>query len=271
MYYDLDTSSLFAYNGRHCEEFNAAFIPSQYPFIPAQVMPTVTIPGRHGTLRYPGRTYKPRYLKGTLYLLDTIGDTGPISTAEMLQRMSEVAAWLCGQDGRGRLVLDAQQDRFYIAEVEQEALLKDDDWANGSAQISFCCQPFAMAMVEDKLATTTAANTAKTVSLSVRGNTLALLAFDVTNTSTAVLDALQVETDGCGFYFSALGLGPGETLTVSYDDADLLRIAIGADSAMAARDMHSDDDLVLQPGANNVTVKTQRACSVTLHARGRYL
>lgn len=269
--YDLDTSPLFSFRGRHCEEMGVAFIASQYPFIPAQVIPTVTIPGRHGTLRYPGRTYKPRYLKGTLYLLDTIGDTGPISTAEMLQRMSAVAAWLCGRDGRGQLVLDAQPDRYYVAEIEQEALLKDDDWANGSAQIAFCCQPFAMAATEDKLTFSTAANTTKTVSMSVRGNALALLAFDVTNTSTAILDTLQVETAGCGFYFSALGLEPGATLSVGYDDADLLHIAIGTDSAMAARDMHSDDDLVLQPGANSVTIKSQRACSVALRARGRYL
>ena len=271
MYYDLDTSPLFAYDGRHCEEMGVAFIPSQYPFVPAQTVPTVTIPGRHGTLRYKGRTYKPRYLKGTLYLLDTIGDTGPIATAEMLQRMSDVAAWLCGRDGRGRLVLDAQQDRYYIAEVEQEALLKDDDWAIGSAQISFCCQPFAFAVHEDNLTVTTAANTAKTVSLSVRGNAPTLLAFDVTNTSNAILDTLQVETSGCGYHFSALGLKPGATLSVGYDDTDLLRIMIAADSAMAARDMSSDDDLVLQAGTNSVTIRTQRVCSVTLHARGRYL
>ena len=33
----------------------------------------------------------------------------------------------------------------------------------------------------------------------------------------------------------------------------------------------SDDDLMLHPGANTVTIKTQRACSVRLSARGRWL
>ena len=40
---------------------------------------------------------------------------------------------------------------------------------------------------------------------------------------------------------------------------------------MAMRTTDSDDDLLLSQGKNMVTVKTEKACSVKLTARGRYL
>ena len=89
-------------------------------------------------------------------------------------------AWLCGMDGRGKLILDALPDRYFIAEVSDEAALMDDDWASGEAAIAFTCQPFAYAVSEDGVTVQTSANAAKSAALGVQGNTETMLAFRVT-------------------------------------------------------------------------------------------
>lgn len=142
-------SPLFSFSGKHCDDFDVTFLPSAYPLIPAQSVPQTSVGGRHGTLRWQGRTFSPKRLKGKLYFLNTSGDDTPIPTDELLQRASDVTAWLCGTDGRGKLILDALPDRYFIAEVSDEAALMDDDWASGEAAIAFTCQPFAYAVSED--------------------------------------------------------------------------------------------------------------------------
>lgn len=272
--YTTAESPLFSFCGRHCEELGVAFLPSQYPFVPAQDIPTASIAGRHGTLRWKGRTFRPRYLKGTLYLLGE--DDEPITTEELLRRGSELALWLCGQDGRGELILDALPDRYFIAEVDAEAALKDTDWLSGEAAISFTCQPFARSVREDTASADTETGTAKTIHISVSGNYETPLAFDVKNTSGSVMDTATIETASERFDFAGLAMDEGEMLSARYTQDDLLLITItgvdgAARSAMALRSTDSDDDLMLRPGRNAITVKTQRACSVRLSARGRWL
>ncbi len=275
--YNLDDSPLFSFRGQHCEKFGVAFVPSEYPFVPAQTVPALTVSGRHGTLRYPGRTFRPRRYAGTLYLLDEQGDVSPIPTGEMLRRASEITAWLCGEDGRGRLILDALPDRYYIAEVDTEAILSDTDWLNGQAEIAFSCQPFARSLWEITVQLALGANVAQSVRISPSGNYETPLAFDVKNTSSSRMDTATVETDRARFDFSSLALDPGETLSARYTVDDILLLVItgvdGAErSAMAARTMASSDDLLLCPGGTNqITIRTQRASSVVLKTRGRWM
>lgn len=186
-----------------------------------------------------------------------------------------MAAWLCGTDGRGKLILDALPDRYFIAEVSDEAALMDDDWASGEAAIAFTCQPFAYAVSEDGVTVQTSANAAKSAALGVQGNAETMLAFRVTCAS-GTMNTATVETPTCRFDFAGLGMTAGETLVAWYAQEDILLLEIeGVDgatrSAMAMRTTDSDDDLLLSPGKNTVTVKTEKACSVKLTARGRYL
>lgn len=274
--YTTAESPLFSFCGKHCEEMDVSFIPTQFPFVPAQVIPSLTVPGRHGSLRWPGRTFAPRTLKGTLYLLHTQGDDEPITTEEMLRRCSALVLWLCGQDGRGELILDALPDRYYLAEVDTEAVLKDTDWANGEAAISFTCQPFARSVREDTARADTEAETDKTITISASGNYETPLAFCVKNTSGSVMNTAMMKTSDARFEFEGLALEAGETLSARYTQDDILLLEInGVDgesrSAMAMRTTGSDDDLMVQPGINTITVRTQCACSVTLSARGRWL
>ena len=267
-------SPLFSFDGKHCDDFDVMFLPFAYPFIPAQSIPQTSIGGRHGTLRWKGRTFSPKRLKGKLYFLNTSGDDTPIPTDELLRRASDVTAGLCGTDGRGKLILDALPDRYFIAEVSDEAALTDDDWASGETAIAFTCQSFAYAVGEDGATFQTSANAAKSVALGVQGNVETMLAFRVTCASA--MNTATVETPTCRFDFTGLGMTAGETLVARYVQEDVLLLEIesvdgGMRSAMAMRTTDSDDDLLLSPGKNTVTVKTEKACSVKLTARGRYL
>ena len=90
------------------------------------------------------------------------------------------------------------------------------------------------------------------------------------------MNTATVETPTCRFDFTGLGMAAGETLVARYVQEDILLLEIegvdgGTRSAMAMRTTDSDDDLLLSPGKNAVTVKTEKACSVELTARGRYL
>lgn len=274
--YALDDSPLFSFDGKHCEDMNVAFLPSQYPFIAGQNVPSLTVAGRHGSLRYPGRTFKPKTYKGTLYWLNDDGSCDPITTKDMLSRASEITAWLCGKDGRGQLILDALDDRYYIAELAEESALTDVDWMSGQAVISFICQPFARSIYENTLTLNVDTMSAESMTFSVSGNYETPLAFSVTNTSDSTMNTLRIEVQDTAFEFESLALASGETLRCSYTDDDILLLKIeGVDgaqrSAMEKRTAGSDDDLLLDPGVNQVTVEAERACSVKLSARGRWM
>ncbi len=99
-----------------------------------------------------------------------------------------------------------------------------------------------------------------------------MLAFRVTCAS-GTMNTATVETPTCRFDFTGLGMTEGETLVARYVQEDILLLEIegvdgGTRSAMAMRTTDSDDDLLLSQGKNMVTVKTEKACSVELTARG---
>ena len=272
----LGRSTQFSFNGKHCDEMGVAFLPSTYPFIPAMTIPTLTVTGRHGTLRYPGRTFSPTAYSGTLYLLDSMDETDPISASEMLSRASDIARWLAGDDGRGKLILDALDDRYFIAEVDTEAGLSDEDWCNGEAKITFRCQPYARSVMTAQTAMTLSANAAQKTVIYPGGNVDTLLAFSVKNTSSATLNSVVIEAPDTRFTFSDLGLSEGEVLRADYTDDDILLLRIeGVDgavrSAMPMREPSSDDDLIVGPGPSEIAVKADRACEVRLAARGRWI
>lgn len=256
-------------------EFGAAFIPDGYPFVPVQVIPGMRIAGRHGTLRWPGRTFGTRVLRGVLYLLERTGEAKAIDAREMMHRASDVAAWLCGRDGRdgrGRLVLDAMPDRYFMAEVSGEAQLADGDWANGCARIAFVCQPFARSVDAREIRAGMAANGAVIGELMADGNVETVLEFEI----EGAISGARIEANGTQMAFENLGMAAGERLRARYTDDDILKLEIvGANgavrSAMMARTMDSDDDVVIKPGRNEVTVTVSGAGNVLLSARGRWL
>lgn len=147
---------------------------------------------------------------------------------------------------------------------------------SGQAEITFTCQPFARAMRESSTTIRTQAQAPTATTMAVGGNIETLLAFSVKNTSGSTMSTLLIEASDTTFEFENLVLASGETLHGSYTDDDILLLQIeGVDgahrSAMAMRTMDSDDDLLLYPGRNTITIRAQTACEATLHARGRWI
>lgn len=280
MHTPMEQSCNFTFGGKHCDDFGVCFLPSSWAFLAGMSVPTAAPSGRHGTVRYPGRTYKAHPIKGALYLLSSRGGTRAISGAEMLTRASEIAAWLNATDARQKLVLDALPDRYLWADVTAEAALTQSAWANGTANITFDCQPFYRALVEDSVTGTATAPSALRVTLPVRGNAQTLCACDVKNTGSATITTLTLAAADTRFVFSALALAPGETLSASYDvlaggEGEILSLYItgtsgAVRSAMGARTGASDDDILLLPGRNTLRLSANGTVAYTLRARGRY-
>ena len=63
-------SSDFSFDGIHISDFGAVFLPSKWPGAAKITANEAAVPGRHGTIRYPGETYGEKALEGKLYLID---------------------------------------------------------------------------------------------------------------------------------------------------------------------------------------------------------
>ena len=185
-----------------------------------------------------------------------------------------MTAWLCGTDGRGKLILDALPDRYFIAEVSDEAALMDDDWASGEAVIAFTCQPFALRRQRGRRDGSDERQRGKSAALGVQGNAEPAR---VPCHCASAMNTATVETPTCRFNFTGLGMTAGETLVAA--------VCAGGYPAAGNRgrgrrhtlgDGDADDGQRRRPAAvagqgTRVTVKTEKACSVELTARGRYL
>lgn len=96
------------------------------------------------------------------------------------------------------------------------------------------------------------------------------------NTGSTICNSLTVTVDATVQRFELLGLAPGETLALDYDDHSLLQIMIrtadGVErSAYASRTPESDDDLLAPCGkACTVRVEADGNLKTTIMARGRW-
>lgn len=128
----------------------------------------------------------------------------------------------------------------------------------------------------DKTSVTIAATSSGNTTMRLRETGGGLLCFEATNSSGSTVNTLAVAANGRNFTFSGLGLANGEKLRGDYDDRGIQRIRIQATggtwrSAMAARATISNDDILLNPGANTVYVSSGEAVSWQLYTYGRWL
>jgi phage-related protein len=258
----------FAFNGIHCDAHNAAFVVESWPVAPAPTINKHSIPGRHGTIRYPGTFRGEQALTGMLYLLSSTGEV--ISYADMLTRKTAIAAWLC-PGGRKRLILDAAPDRFYMAEIEQELTISTDEWGNGCIHIVFSVQPFTYATVEDVAETTLAADTAKNVSLTLKGNQPAPLAMELT--ASAALTWAQLTLGGKTIRLEGMSLASGQKAIISYDleAGEVMAITHNGAAGMRYLAASSKVPFEAQAGSNTISARSSAASALKLTARGRWL
>lgn len=127
---------------------------------------------------------------------------------------------------------------------------------------------------DDTPVSVTAAAPAASGTLALRplGDLPAALEASIANASGGVVDQVTLTCGGQSIALRGLNMGGGETLTLRYDERQLLRLAIGERSVLALRDPESADDLWLPPRvASQVRYAASGRVAVTLTARGRWL
>lgn len=117
-------------------------------------------------------------------------------------------------------------------------------------------------------------NTTKTIN--VPGSRDTALTGEVKNLGSDVCNTLSISSGNGTFSFDGLGLASGETLVISYTAEHILRLSIVTDAGVSRtaydkRTAQSDDDIILKPGANILTLTADTQCKWTISARGRWL
>ncbi len=257
----------FRFDGRHVSELGAVFLASKWPSSSAVTVNDASVPGRDGTIRYPGETYGEKALEGKLYLLDPNDEL--MSYTQMMRRADDVAEWL-QPGGRKRLALDATPDRFYMAEIKHALEFTTDEWENGAASLKFTLQPFSYAEYTDGLYYTLAANAEQMQTLSLRGNRPAPLM--ATITAAAAISWVQLTIGAKVLRLAGMSLASGDVLTIdaSLDLSEMMTVKIGKTPARSYITAASSCPFEAQPGGNTVKAKASGACTVSVSARGRW-
>lgn len=258
----------FTFGGIHCDAHNAAFIVDKWPVAAKPTINKYDIPGRHGTVRFPGTWMQEQTLEGRLYLLTSDGE--PITYQELHRRKTEISAWL-QPGGRKPLVMDAAPDRYYMAEIEQELAIATDDWGNGRIDIVFTVQPFCYSLILDTAAVTLNGISAQETTLHVRGNRAAPIGMKLTAAATLTWATLTL--NGETLRLEGMSLLAGEKAIISYDrdSGELMAITHNGDAGLTYMTASSPDEgLAASPGRNVISLHADAACAITLYARGRW-
>lgn len=95
---------------------------------------------------------------------------------------------------------------------------------------------------------------------------------EITVTPTGgTLNTLTVSVGVDTFSFTGLGVVANTKLTIGHDVRGFLRIGTASAGKLQCRTAASSDELIAQPGYNDVSVLAGTACRVEISVRGRYL
>ena len=112
--------------------------------------------------------------------------------------------------------------------------------------------------------------------MTVGGNVRTVADVSLTNGSGALLNTAAITVGSNIMRFEELGLAANETLVIDHDETGTIRIRIRSvsgnwRSALGKRTGTSADDFRIMPGNVPISYNTQRACSLTASAPGRFL
>lgn len=97
----------------------------------------------------------------------------------------------------------------------------------------------------------------------------------VTNDGADTINSMKISSGNQMIHLQSLGLAPGEVFTMQEDENGILVLSVTGSgisrSVLAKRTQDSNDDIMLIPAENSVTVNADGSASVTLSARGRWL
>jgi phage-related protein len=263
----MDMDNGFTFSGRHVSELGAAFIPSKWPGSAPVTINDATVPGRDGTIRYPGQTYGVKIFEGTLYILDP--DDELMSYARMMERVSEISAWL-QPGGQQRLTLDAAPEQFYMAEITHALEVTTGNWENGAITLKFTLQPFAYANHDNTISFSLAADTEQSKTLGLPGNRPAPV--KATVTAAAAMTWLQIATGEKLIRLEGMALQSGDVIRIDADveKSEVPTVTLNGEPARGYVTAESAYPLYAQPGNNTVAASADGACAVTVSARGRW-
>lgn len=71
--------------------------------------------------------------------------------------------------------------------------------------------------------------------------------------------------------FDNLGMRAGDVLTISHDERGILYAKVNGESVLHKRTMASQDDLMVKPGENTITLRADNVCTAVCEVRGRWL
>lgn len=225
------SESGFTFAGKHClRDFGCVWGEKDgRKFAPPTSRNSYQIAGVSGTLLLPGYTREATEYGGTLYLVRE-----PRTMHEAAQRMREIAAWLCA--GRDRLILDAEPERYYLAQVDDALQWSLAGWFGGQIAVNFVVQPYAYNLHTDSASTsaqgTSAAPTLHGLTLRVRTGEPAPLVITITCRGSAPVTAagIALGDNSRRVEFVGLNLTTGQTLRVDMEPP-AGAVILGADGA----------------------------------------
>ena len=71
--------------------------------------------------------------------------------------------------------------------------------------------------------------------------------------------------------FDDLGMKAGDVLTISHDERGILYARMNGESVLHKRTTASQDDLLVKPGENTITLRSNATCTGVCEVRGRWL
>lgn len=261
--------------GKHCyDDYGLIFVQKSMDAVPKQTIYTYDISGMDGSYRSPGKRLETRQLKGTFFLVKTASPDDLLSSAEIAERLHDVALWLVS-DNRQPLIFDAEPGKVYLADVEDAAPFKKDSWENGYAEVSFTLQPYCEDTADGVFtATLSAVLTPQQVPLTGFATGYETpFALSIKNKSATALTSVGIRAGTSGSMFTIAGISVAQNETIVIDTkAGTVTKGVTDLSSKAPLDM---DYSYMQPSdvANGIYVQCSPAivADVTITCKGRWL
>lgn len=89
--------------------------------------------------------------------------------------------------------------------------------------------------------------------------------------TSATLTSMSLSVGESDIILTGLSIAAGIPLTIEYNDRDILMISSGVNHLLGKRTEESTDDLLAEPGLNDVSFTANTACTVNLEVIGSWL
>lgn len=220
-----------------------------------------SIAGVSGQVLFPGETWQPFFLEGTLYPARE-----PKTQAEAQRLIRRVTAWLTA--GRVPLIFDYEPEVFYLVELSAATKWSLRNWFGGELQVRWTAQPYAYAVTPDTATAETTGNSCR-VTLRVRTRHPAPLNLIIDNIGQAAITRVDV---GSSVSLRGLDMWAGRVMTITMEPP--IGVEIGGESALSHA--AAFDPILLDAGDHTVTVNLtydgngDTQAQVTASVRGRW-